>query len=382
MSCPFPFYFSAFITIQFIAMKRLVLFLLVSLYLLPTQIHGQGCMEATGDERVNVIGYIQAEGNYKFLGEDFLGNNLNTSSFYFNRVRLGAMGTIPYDFSYYFISEFSPTLGGPFVLDAFVTYKRFAPYVNISVGQFKSPFGLELLTPCHKLHTINRSLAVTDLVNPFRDQGLLLFGGTGDLHLFGSKTKNLFGYHLAVLNGTGINKKDDNNKKDVVGRLTFHPFEFLTIGSSYRFGKQPPKVDGVTEDDERSRMGLDIEFKYKGILLQGEIVKGTDKGSYTTGGGCGGQVEVHQGSVNREGFFAQAAYMTPWKIQPVVRFEMYEPNMSKDFTDDIQNIITYGVNYFFNDRTRLQINYLYKAEESARAEVPNDEILMQVQIEF
>ena len=339
-------------------------------------------MEPTGDERINIIGYIQAQADYRLLGEDFLGNNLNTSSFYFNRVRLGALGVIPYDFSYYFIAEFSPTLGGPFVLDAFVSYRRFAPYFSASIGQFKSPFGLELLTPCHKLHTINRSLVVTDLVNPFRDQGFMVFGGTGDLSVFGTKTKNLLGYQFAVMNGTGLNNKDDNNKKDVVGRLTFHPFEFLTIGSSYRFGKHPPKVAGITEDDVRSRLGFDLEFKYKGILLQGEFVKGTDEGSYTTGGGCGGEVEVHQGSVNRNGFFAQASYLTPWKVEPIFRFETYDPNMAKDMEGDIQNIMTYGINYYFNDRTRVQLNYLYKAEETAKAEVDNDEILLQVQIEF
>ncbi|MBK7410099.1 MAG: hypothetical protein IPL49_20815 [Saprospirales bacterium] len=363
-------------------MKKSMLILLASLFFLPSLVNAQGCVEPSSDERITVIGYIQAQAEYQFLGEDILGNSLNTNSFYFNRARLGVTGVIPYDFSYYFMAEFSPTFGGPYILDAFISYRRFAPYINASIGQFKSPFGLELLTPCHKLHTINRSLVVTDLVNPFRDLGFMVFGGTGDLSVFGSKTKNLFGYNLAIMNGTGINVKDDNGKKDLIGRLTFHPFEFLTIGSSYRFGKQPPKIEGIKEDDERSRMGLDLEFKYKGILLQGEYVKGTDKGSYTTGGGCGGEVEVHQGSINRNGFFAQAAYMTPWKIQPVVRYESYEPNMDADYTDDIKNVITYGVNYFFNDRTRLQINYLYKAEESARVEVPNDELLLQVQIEF
>lgn len=363
-------------------MKKLMLFFLAFLCFTPTPSRAQGCMEPTGDERINVIGYIQAQADYRLLGQDILGNSLNTSSFYFNRVRLGATGVIPYDFSYYFLAEFSPTLGGPFVLDAFVSYRRFAPYISASIGQFKSPFGMELLTPCHKLHTINRSQVVTDLANPFRDQGFMIFGGTGDLSIFGSKAKNLFGYQLALMNGTGLNVKDDNHKKDLIGRLTFHPFEFLTVGSSYRFGKHPPKVDGIEEEDERSRLGIDLEFKYKGILLQGEFVKGTDKGSYTTGGGCGGEVIVHQGSVNRDGFFAQAAYMTPWKFQPIVRFETYDPNLSADSTDDIQNIVTYGLNYFFNDRTRVQLNYLYKAEESAKAEFPNDEILLQVQIEF
>lgn len=70
-------------------------------------------------------------------------------------------------------------------------------------------------------------------------------------------------------------------------------------------------------------------------------------------------------------------YMTPWNIQPIVKYESYDPNIDED--DDVEDVITFGVNYFFNDWTRLQLNYLYKAEEE---EESNDEILMQLQVKF
>ena len=71
-------------------------------------------------------------------------------------------------------------------------------------------------------------------------------------------------------------------------------------------------------------------------------------------------------------------YMTPWNIQPIVKYESYDPNTDGD--NDVEDIITFGVNYFFNDWTRLQLNYLYKAEEGN--EIANDEILMQLQVKF
>ena len=89
-------------------------------------------------------------------------------------------------------------------------------------------------------------------------------------------------------------------------------------------------------------------------------------------------MEVHEGSINRSGFWAQALYMTPWNIQPIVKYESYDHNNDTD--NDAQNVITFGFNYFFNDWTRLQLNYLYKAEEGN--EVSNDEILMQLQVKF
>ena len=71
-------------------------------------------------------------------------------------------------------------------------------------------------------------------------------------------------------------------------------------------------------------------------------------------------------------------YMTDWNIQPVVKYENFDPDTETD--DDAFNITTFGVNYFFNDWTRLQLNYLYKAEEGN--EISNDEILMQLQVKF
>lgn len=376
-------------------MKKLIFLVLSALFFLPHMIWAQGCMEPTGEEGVQVIGFIQPQYQYNWLGDDIEGNNLDESSFYFNRARLGVMGSIPYDFSYYAVMEFSPTLNGgknpmpPKLLDAFISYNRFAPYVKVSVGQFKSPFGLELTTACHKLHTIRRALVVENLVHPWRDMGLMFTGGTGDLSILGSKTQNFIGYSFAILNGSGINQWDDNGRKDIVGRLTIHPFDFITIGASYRFGKQPPQAEGVTEDDQRERLGFDVQLNYKNFLVQGEYVYGSDIGSYTTGGGCGGEVEIHEGSVNRNGFFVQAMYMTPWRFQPVVKFERYDPNLDMTVSDPeftgteyVQNTITYGLNYFFNDKVRFQLNYLYQAEENAKVEIPNDAVIGQLQIVF
>ncbi|MBT8189915.1 MAG: OprO/OprP family phosphate-selective porin [Bacteroidia bacterium] len=361
-------------------MKQLIIIICTLFLISPLYVNGQGCMEPSSDDGVSVVGYIQPQVEYRFLGDDLRANNLDESSFYFNRVRLGVVGSIPYDFSYYAMTELSPTKGGPIILDAYVSYNRLGPWATISVGQFRSPFGLELSTPCHKLHTINRSQVVETLAGPFRDMGFMISGGTDTLSFFGSKTTNFFGYNIALMNGTGKNVMDDNRKKDLVGRVTIHPFDFITIGASYRFGKHPTLVEGAT-DDERSRYGFDLELKYNDFMLQGEYISGSDVGSYTTGGGCdAGEVIVHQGSVDREGFMVQAMYRTPWNLQPVIKFETYDPNIIAEESNDRINTMTLGLNVFPNDWTRVQINYLYNAEKGA--EIPNDEILVQVQALF
>ena len=67
-----------------------------------------------------------------------------------------------------------------------------------------------------------------------------------------------------------------------------------------------------------------------------------------------------------------------WGVQPVVKYEAFDPDTDVD--EDASTIATFGVNYFFNDWTRFQFNYLYKAEEGT--EIANDELLMQLQVKF
>jgi predicted porin len=126
------------------------------------------------------------------------------------------------------------------------------------------------------------------------------------------------------------------------------------------------------------RLGFDLTTEYKGFLLAGEFIMGSDIGSYTTGGGCSGEPLVtHQGSLDRAGYYVTALYKTPWGIEPVVKYESYDANI--DEIGDIKNRWTLGFNYFFNEWTRLQINYNYNFEENINVEVPNDAIMIQLQ---
>ncbi len=366
--------------------KTIIAFLLFGL-LSPFITKGQGCMESDSDEGVQVVGYIQADYDNYFFDEDKNGNTLNKpNSFYFKRARIGVMGSIPYDVSYYVMAEFSPVAtGSPYLLDAFITYAPLGKYAKFTIGQFKGPVGLELNTPCHALHTIRRSTVVNNLATPFRDMGFMVFGSSDSL--FG--IKDFFKYNIAILNGSGMNHWDDNKYKDIAARLVISPWEWLSVGGSYRTGKQDvKKTDQIQKT--RTRYGADISVKVKNFLFQGEYLAGIDEGIVTSGGGCGGKstsAAPDSLTFNKNGFFVQAMYMTPWRLQPVVKYEVYNSDnttyqylfVEQDF---IQSTITFGINYFLNDWTRIQVNYLYNAEETASVEFPNDAIMVQIQAKF
>jgi len=372
-------------------MKRYLLLIVVAIILLPFSGYSQGCADAGNDEGVQVFGFIQPQWDMNIAEE----SEDNTNTFKFNRARVGFIGNIPYDFSYYFVLETSPKYKNPFMLDAFVTYSRF-PWAKVSVGQFKSPFSLELNTPCSGLYTINRSKVVTELASPDRDLGFMILGGADT---------SFVKYAIGFMNGTGkgvwsddlgATMFDNNTGKDIVGRLVLNPFEFLSIGGSFKHGTAPSAA-GLEDEDEKTIFGGEIQVKYDNFLLQGEYIMADFKGSYTTGSVCGGDFAVHEGSVKKAGFFAQAMYMTPWNLQPIIKFESFDADIDKDketakaseetdtpypFDQDLhgfQNTITFGVNYFFNDWTRVQVNYLYQSEE---LEIFNDMLMIQLQVKF
>ena len=351
---------------------RFLILIAIGLFMVPVSF-SQGCEEPGEGDGINIFGYIQPQYDYKILGKNgTFTKDVDESGFYFKRARLGVLGNIPYDFSYYFMMEFSPERGMG-INDAFVTYNRFS-FAKISMGLFKAPFSAEQIHACHKLHTIERSMVVNELAGPIRDTGLMLSGRLDSI--YGYKNKGLFSYQLAVLNGEGRNISDADNRKTFVGRIIVSPVKDFSLGLSYKYGKTPAETAGL-DDNKMKRIGFDMTAEYKGFLLTGELINASDIGSYTTGGGCSGEpLETHQGSLNRSGYYITALYKTPWGLEPVVKFESYDANT--DAAGDIRNRWTLGVNYFFNEWTRLQVNYNYNFEENINVEVPNDAIMIQL----
>ena len=103
-------------------MRNIVIILAFSVLFLPNLVKGQGCAAPSSDEGVTIWGYLQPEMGMHFEDE-------TRAAFNFRRMRIGAMGNIPYDFGYYVLLETSqflnPESSSPFLLDAFISYNRF-----------------------------------------------------------------------------------------------------------------------------------------------------------------------------------------------------------------------------------------------------------------
>ncbi len=348
-------------------MKKIlyILFVLVISFQV-NNVFAQGCEgddPAAGTDSLNaykpvVFGYLQSQYDYTL-------NDANENSFKFKRARIGVRGKVMDNFSYYFMLETSPFIGGgdAYLMDAFVTYDA-GNWARISAGSFKQPFSLEVSTPCNDLTTIDRSVVADQLVAPQRDFGVAIFGGNKFTKL---------NYAVALMNGRGLGVKDDNTKKDIVGRATYKVTDFMTIGGSFRYGYPTPNNNDAT----RTTYGGEIALAFNNLKVQGEYIY--DEGAYYSGAGGGCGAEPIALGEKRDGAYIMASYDTKWKLQPVVKYEYFDPNIDvKDI--NYQERMTIGANYFFNDKVRFQLNY--QAHIETINSVDNDMLLAQLQIKF
>lgn len=310
---------------------------------------------------INVFGYLQPQYDYFFTEGD------QENTFRFKRARVGVRGKVFEDFSYYFMLETSPFIGSTgdaYLMDAFVTYEA-DNWARISLGSFKQPFSLDVSTPCNSLPTIERSIVADQLVAPQRDFGLAIFGGN---------KFNRLNYAVALMNGRGLGVKDDNVKKDVMGRASYKIFRSFTVGASFRYGYPIPN----NNEDDRTSYGGDFMFELGNFYLQGEYIY--DEGAYFAGagGGCG-STPVALGE-ERDGAYLLAAYSVTQKFQPVFKYEFFDPDINIKDNLGYTERMTVGFNYFVNDNVRFQVNYLANIETVVN--VDNDALLTQVQVRF
>lgn len=334
--------------------------------MLMSQVHAQGCdaedpTDSIAPAKIKVFGFIQPEYNYTL-------SDPAESTFKFRRARIGVRGRLFEDWTYYFMLETSPFIGGvgsAYLMDAFVTWDKYN-WARISVGSYKQPFGLEVQTACNALITIDRAIVSDQLVVPQRDYGISVWGGNVNTRL---------NYAFAIMNGSGLNKVDNNNKKDLIGRVTYKVFDFMTIGGSFRYGY--PKLNN--NEDSRTTYGGEILFDINNLHIQGEYIH--DEGAFDPGADTGCGSEPLALGEKRDGAYGMIWYDTKWNLQPVFKYEFFDQDLDlKDVPYRYSERMTIGLNYYFNKAIRLQVNYQANIETVINED--NDKFLAQLQVVF
>jgi len=237
----------------------------------------------------------------------------------------------------------------PVLLDAQIEMSL-APHTKLRVGQFKVPFSLESLTSSSDLDTINRSQTVEKLC-PGRD-----IGAKGrDIGVTIKGEFSRIKYTLGIFNGSGINKTDFNDQKDIVGRVVFRLDHFLVFGLSHYNGRYSSYPEAAFV--KRNRTGIDVFFIKGRFSLKGEYISARD--------------DITDGY----GWYIQGGYyFVSRKIQTIIKFDSFD---TMSIRGDRIDVVTFGLNLFFTKKTKFQINYEYRMGELEK--ISNHVLLAQLQ---
>jgi len=169
---------------------------------------------ADGAYQIKIRGVLHSDG--RFWGGDE--TRPATDTFVVRRARPIIEGTVGKFFDFRIVPDFGE--GKTVLQDANIDW-RFAPWIRLRAGKFKTPFGLERLQAVSETAFVERALP-TNLV-PNRDVGLQLYGDV---------LEGVFSYALGVFNGVvdgGSADADTNDGKDAAARVFLQPFRRTSV---------------------------------------------------------------------------------------------------------------------------------------------------------
>src|SRR5438876_2312039 len=356
-------------------------------------------------------GYIQMnlEDGEVSAFEGRFGQTALKDRFRLRRTRINLTGDFAENFDFKVEGDFEQTDGTSnnrtdfSATDIFVNWHQF-PEVQIKVGQWKAPFGLEQITPDTTLLLAERSLP-TGAITPDRQVGAQLRGKPSTNTC--PAQKDLLTYYAGSFNGNGRNVSvNDNNNFMYVGRLESTPFKGKIFGqdSSLKLGadvlnSRDDKGTNISQTlnllvnsdgslspfvlpgaDERTAWGVDAALKLGPFDLIGEYLE-----EYVNGRTVNG-VAPGFADFTTSGYYVQGSYfLIPKKLQAAVRWEDLNPGQRAN--DGIHSI-TGGLNYYIHgDDIKLMVNYIHTWSDfgEANPDLGRDqfnEVIARVQLMF
>lgn len=313
-------------------------------------------MNLSAQDGPRISGFVQGlyQANLNHDGE------LTSNTLRMRRVRLSVDGNLTRTLSYKIQGDFSRS---PMLVDAYVKYQPCREF-GIQIGQFKTPFSLESPINPVNLEIFDYGESVQKLVGYSdvcgvgalgRDLGVM---ASGKLFQPEGKDYAIMEYAVGVFNGNGANALDNNNRKDVVGRLNVHPgLKALTLSGSFYYGQY---YKDELNNGTRNRWSAGLQYSDGDILLRGEYLRGTTGYQTVSYGDHLGLTPVYNEEFfHSEGYYAVAGYNfrlgenQSQKLMPVLRYEHLAQNLEDGATD----YFTAGINYWPVQSLNVKLDY-------------------------
>ena len=309
-------------------------------------------------ERISLAGYAQLGYTY-----DDAANPDNT--FDIKRIIFMAHGKITDRWTCDFMYDF---YNGGMLLEVYTDY-RILSGLTARIGEFKVPY------------TIENELSPTtvELINCYSQSVCYLAGVSGSdkcygmtsgrdigMMIHGKLFHDLLQYKFAVMNGQGLNTKDKNSQKDVVGNLMVYPNKWLSVGGSFIRGTGhaigDSQYSGIKtgENYAKKRWSLGGVVTTSAFNFRTEYLAGKDR------------------NVKSEGFYATGSVRLLQKFDFIASFDYFNPNKAADFK---QNNYIAGLQYWFYPRCRVQAQYTF-CDKKGDGQKDSNLIQAQVQVRF
>lgn len=295
------------------------------------------------DEHLSLSGYLQ--GGYSWDTD----SNPETT-FYLKRARISLTGNAPEEkFDYRLQVDMA---GSPKICDLYFRYKP-SPAFGMQIGQFKLPFAIEndIYGPT-KFEFIDYSYITTlfarnnaqydGLAATGRDLGFQVYGSLGEADGY-----HALSYNIGLFNGAGINNKDHNSSKDLVGRIIYKPSKELSFTASYMYAETDVKINEeiTREYVESPRWAIGAIYDNKSVLVRSEYA------------------EARFGDMFVSSFYAMAGYQLTKTWGLYARYEFLNHERESIHSDNLDRITIAGV-YKPYDFLRIQINYSHTIKQT------------------
>ena len=152
------------------------------------------------------------------------------------------------------------------LVDLFGEWQKYE-FFKVKAGQFKRPFTFE--NPMHPItqgfmsysQNVSKLAGFSDRcggnASNGRDIGVQIQGD----FLKNAEGRNLLHYQIGAFNGEGINQKDKDNRKDIIGGMWVMPIKGMRIGAFGWTGSQNVKNNaGVVVNMNKNRYALSGEY--------------------------------------------------------------------------------------------------------------------------
>ena len=335
---------------------------------------------------VKLSGYGMIQ--YQYSGQ----KNAESNSFNIRMGRIALEGRIADDFYWKTQIQFNgntSNLGSsPRMVDLFAEWQKFE-YFKVKVGQFKNPFTFE--NPMHPIdqgfmgysQNVSKLAGFSDRAGEHasngRDIGLQLQGD----FLKNANGRNLLHYQIGVFNGQGINTKDVDNQKNVIGGVWVMPVSGMRIGAFGWTGSYARKGERteivrvpsgtnfyedrkITHPDYRklaqNRYAFSFEYKANDWTVRSEYIHSTGMAFNKSVTNHGDEASKDCSLNQKIGNKAQGVYglviapIVSKKLYAKARYDMYEANGK---TDMMRTQYEVGLNYHINKNFTILSEYAF-----------------------